>query len=295
MNILVTGAAGFVGSNLVRALADGGQDQVVGVTRRATGFTSPGYREIELDLAGADFAARLPSSADVVIHLAQSLGYRNFPATANDLFAVNVESTFQLLEWSRTHGVKRFCFASTGNVYRPSAGELRETDPCEPASFYGASKLAAETLVSQYASFFGTTILRIFGVYGPGQRNMLIPDMIQRIRSGTEITLAEDRGVVLTQAYIDDCVEWLRRLVGSEQGVACGVFNLGGDEAVDLKTIATILGQKLGLQPKMRATDGKASYFVGDSSRLYAQTGYRPRIRMAEGLGLTVLASASAP
>jgi nucleoside-diphosphate-sugar epimerase len=117
---------------------------------------------------------------------------------------------------------------------------------------------------------------------------MLIPDMIQRIRTGGEITLAGDRGIVFTPIYIDDCVELLRRLVDMSGGGASGVFNLGGCETVDLKGIVTILGRHLRLTPNTRCTDAPATYFVGDSRKLYSQVGFRPLVGLERGLAQTV-------
>jgi len=288
MNILITGAGGFIGSSLVRTLAAESRDEISGIVLEATGFSHPRYHEIELDLAGPDFRARLPSSVDIVVHLAQSLGYRNFPETANDLFAVNVDSTFRLLEWARTHGVQKFVLASTGNVYEPSTKTLTEADPCRPASFYGASKYAAEVLAGQYSHFFETAILRIFGVYGPGQNSMMVPDMIRRVRTGTEITLAEGRGLVFTPVYVDDCVELLLRVIRLPGSGPSGVFNLGGNQVVDLKTIVDVLGRYLGKTPHTRTVDGPATFFVGDSTKLYSRVGFLPRVGLEPGLELTV-------
>jgi UDP-glucose 4-epimerase len=290
LRVLITGAGGFVGSHLVKALVQDDRTEVIGIARKPSGLFFPRYRELALDLSTPDFPDRLPPGIDVVVHLAQSLGYRDFPSTADDLFAVNVGSTARLLEWGRTRQIKRFLFASSGNVYTPSALPLKETDPCDPNSFYGVTKLSAELLIRQYSSFFDTTVLRIFGVYGPKQRGMLIPNMIARIRSGGDVTLGQGIGYVFSPLFITDCVEILAGLTTQTDTRGSDVYNLGGTETVDLKRVVDLLGRHVGKSPKITNTDAEVTYLLGDSSKLYSKAGFRPRVGIERGLELTVQA-----
>src|SRR5262245_66645035 len=114
MRVVVTGAAGFIGSALLRRLAG---HEVIAVIR--PGCTVAGAECIPLDLSQPLDVALLPSRIDVVIHLAQSSRARIFPQGAADAFAVHVASTAALLDWATRAGASRFCLVSTGSVYEP--------------------------------------------------------------------------------------------------------------------------------------------------------------------------------
>jgi hypothetical protein len=144
-SVLITGSAGFIG----RRVADRWEQGSLGRVR----FGWSARRGFDLSVAG--WTRGLPGDgADVVVHLAQSRRYREFPEGADDMFRVNVAATSELLEWSRTHGVGRFLFASTGTIYAPGPGKLAESAECRPGSMYAATKLAAELLIQRYAGLF---------------------------------------------------------------------------------------------------------------------------------------------
>jgi nucleoside-diphosphate-sugar epimerase len=237
-----------------------------------------------MDLGAVGWTARLPrTGADVVFHLAQSRRYREFPLGADDMLRVNTTSTMALAEWARTHGVGRLVFASTGNVYRPSIARLKEDDPCQPGSMYAATKLAAEEILRQYGAFLEVVIVRLFSVYGPGQQGMLVPDMIDRVRQGVEIGLADDTGPRLTPLFIDDCVRILESLACGPVAPQVRVFNLAGDEVLSLRQMVEEIGRQLGRAPVFRAVAGPAPAVCGDNTAIAAIS---PRFtRFADGVG----------
>lgn len=276
--IVVTGADGFIGTRLAAALRARGDRPVVAVTLDA-GF----------DLARPGWTERLPcAQADTVIHLAQSLRYRDFPDGARDLFAVNVAAAAELLEWARVRGARRFLLASTGNVYAPSEGALDEDAPCRPDSFYAATKYSAERLAIPYARFFHVVRLRLFSVYGPGQRGMLIPAMMERIEREQEITLGGGIGLRLTPLYVDDAVALIDGLLAPDGAAGDECFNLCGPEETTLAGIVTRLGRLMGREPRVRVTDEAPGALVGDGARLRRRLGSRAFVPLAEGLARTV-------
>ena len=254
MTSLVTGATGFIGARLCERLASTGD--VIRASRGA-GF----------DLATRGWTGALDDTRpDVVFHLAQSNLYRQFPAGAADMFEVNVASTFELAEWARAHDVPRVVFASTGNVYRPSSQLLTESDPCEAGNMYAASKLAAEQILRAYASSFEVVILRLFGVYGPGQQGMLIADMFDRVQRQVEITLPQGTGPVLTPLFVDDCVDILTRVAERRAEPGVRVFNAAGDETLTLAEMVREIGRQAGVAPRLRPVDGRAVTLRGDNA-----------------------------
>jgi nucleoside-diphosphate-sugar epimerase len=257
---MLTGSTGYAGQNLLRFWFQQGDWDVVCVDR-STGF----------DFADHGWEARLPErDVDVVVHLAQSRRYREFPASAQDMFRVNVAGTAALLEWARRHRVKRFLFASTGTVYVPRAGKLTESAECAPTSMYAATKLCAELLMQPYSDFFEVVIARLFGVYGPGQRQMLIADTIRKVRAGQEILLAGGVGIYLTPLFIDDCVKVLSALAVVPLEKACTVVNVAGDDLLSLGEIIHEIADQLQIRPVIKAMDGLPTYLCGDNARLKA-------------------------
>src|SRR5689334_12024642 len=132
MRILITGATGFIGHHLVRKLCD--KHQVFALSQRPPlALSSDRTIWIEQDLTrplAAD--ARLPESVDAVIHLAPSKFYKEVPDQSKNIFGVNVNRPFHLLEYARRAGVKQFIFTSTGGVYGYSYEKFVETDPVTP-------------------------------------------------------------------------------------------------------------------------------------------------------------------
>lgn len=180
MRILVTGAAGFVGSHLLDRLEEG--NELFPLVRTA----QDADREwIVQDLSEPLDIARLPKRIDAVIHLAQSRRYREFPNGAEDMYAINVHSTFHLLEYARKAGAQSFLLASTGGIYGYSYEALVETSPANPLNFYLTSKHVAESLVGNYQAFFRTVVFRFFFAYGPGQEGMVVPTLLEKVRKGT--------------------------------------------------------------------------------------------------------------
>ena len=178
LNIVLTGATGFIGSHLLPVIA--ATDSVTAIAR-GRHVDVPGVRWIDHDLRRPLAVADLPDRIDAVIHLAQSRRYRDFPAGAEDIFELNVRGTFELLEYARRAGAERFVFTSTGGVYGHGDESFSEDDEVNPINFYLASKYAAETIIAPFVGELHAIILRPFFVYGPGQGPMLVSSFAQRV------------------------------------------------------------------------------------------------------------------
>ena len=288
MNVLITGSSGYIGSNLIRSLAINQDYNITGLSKRSNGIKSPNYKEIIADLSIADFINKIPihTKFDAVIHLAQSSFYRNFPEKAQDIFDVNTASTMNLLEWSRRKGIKKFIFSSTGNVYSPSEKMLVETDKCSSSSFYSASKILSETLVKEYANYLECYILRIFGVYGPGQNKMIISNLKDKIIKNEEITLTNNLGMVYTPLYIADCINMIEiMLKKSGKNI---IYNFAGNESVNLNTITMIMSKALNIKPKIKITSGKTNYLNGNNQKFCKDFSFQPEYDVIKGLMETI-------
>lgn len=267
MNILLTGANGFIGQYARRVLL--AKHALYCLQRNVSNVkTSKRYDIIHADLTSPDIQSKLPSNIDCVLHLAQSNQYRSFPDGTEDMRRVNIDATCQLLEWARKSGVKQFIYASSANVYGKSSGLLAESYATQPDSFYGATKLAAEHLVRQYDRFFQIDILRLFTVYGPGQKNMLIPNMIERLRTNQVITLAQGVGLYMTPVYIDDATTIIRRLIETPSNTQVRLLNVCGDKVIHLGEIVKTLEALSGQLARIQHTDEEVNFFTGSNEAL---------------------------
>ncbi len=281
MKILVTGATGFIGNHLVRKLQ--GAHEVFALTR---GQPSPdGPNEViwvEQNLSEPLDYSRLPQKLDVVIHLAQSKFYKDFPERAEDIFAVNVNSTFNLLEYARKAKAERFIFASTGGVYGYSYEKFVETDPVSPLNFYFSSKYIAELLIGNYQQFFHTAVLRLFFAYGAGQaRTMLVPSLVGSVLSDNPIVLYGTDGLRINPVHVGDVVEAIRQTLRLE---GHHLINLGGPQVLSLREIGHIIGKRLGREPSFKVCDGQEPRdLVCDVTKMVALLG-EPQVVFSEGV-----------
>jgi len=267
MRILITGVNGFIGQHMAKLLS--AQHEVLGVTRAPKSDDNLlAIKSISADLSTSGFVNLLPSGIDCIIHLAQSTQYRNFPEGAEDMRRVNIDATCELLEWARIDGVKQFIFSSTANVYGNTNQQMTEVHVTQPESFYGASKLAAEHLLKQYQTYFQVDVLRLFTVYGPGQRGTLIPNIADRIRQGQSVTLADGIGLTLSPVYVGDVAEIASQLIEMPKTNGYRVLNVCGDNINELSEIISILEEIIGVKAKIQLTHEKSQYFAGSNHNL---------------------------
>jgi Nucleoside-diphosphate-sugar epimerases len=265
MKALVTGANGYVGRQLTALLAELGHE-VHAVVRSHPERLPSGVLPVVADLSQTGWTDALPDEAEAVIHLAQSMQYREFPAGAEDMFAINVRSTFELLEWARIRKADDFIFAGTGSVYPLRPEPQGESASCAPLNFYAVSKFSAEKMVLQYGPFFRTRVFRIFSVYGPGQKNMLLPRLARSVKSGNPITLAGGVGLRLSPIHVHDVCRILAETPGRDD--LPEILNLAGPECLSIRELSVELGRCLETEPVFEETQDTPSAICGDVTTL---------------------------
>lgn len=281
--ILVTGAGGLLGSEVVQGLVARGA-RVTALVREWRGPQPRTHACVPVDLGGPWDRSRLPSSLDVVIHLAQSNRFRDFPAGADDLFGVNVGTVWRLLDHAREAGATQFIYASSGGVYAAGVGHVAENSPIQGPEKLGAylgSKMCGEILVQSYARFMATTIVRPFFIYGPGQkRAMLIPRLFDRVKDGEPIQLQGAEGIRINPIHVRDAA--LAMLAAVERPLSAAV-NLAGPETLSIRGVAEGFAAFLGRTPRFEPIGGVPHDLVADISFMQRHL-HDPRYRLLESI-----------
>jgi UDP-glucuronate 4-epimerase len=279
VQILVTGAAGFIGRHLVARLRSEGK-AVVGLDRR------PGA-DLQVDLLTADLEPLL-DGVQSVIHLAGQPGVRDSWSRFPDYARGNIEVTQRLLEALRGRPLRKFLLASTSSVYGAAPMPAREDGPLLPVSPYGATKLAAEGLCDLYGRLIGIpwVALRFFTVYGPGQRpDMAFTRWLTAVLEGRSIPLFGDGSQLRDFTFVDDAVEAiLRALYGPAEGCA---VNVGGGTPVTVRAAIDLLrdvtGRPVVVDPRP-AVLGDMPVTAANTERLEQLIGFVPQTPLADGL-----------
>lgn len=285
MRVLITGATGFVGSHLIRRLVQ--THQLYCITRRNMAeLNRLGCSVIEHDLQQALDPSILPSKIDAIVHLA-SVNVP-FPDQAFQSFSVIVDSTQRLLDYGRKAGIKRFIFVSSGSVYGFGPTPWREEDPVQLPNFYAVNKYCAELLVTSYKQFFSTCILRLFFPYGPGQVTRRIPMIIERVKHGKPVQIVNGGKPRINPIYIDDLIQILEKALTLEGHI---VVNVAGDQDIDMKELAMLVGELLGKKPIFEeTTDSHTLDLIGDNQLMHEIFQIDTLIPLQEGLKRTIQA-----
>jgi UDP-glucose 4-epimerase len=300
--VLVTGGAGFIGSNLVRALLERGDDVRV-LDNFSTGFRANleglDVEIVEGELRSYERAHNAVRGTELVYHLG-ALG--SVPRSVQDPLnsnAVNVEGTLNVLLAGRDAGVRRVVFASSTSVYGPNPPRpTREDALLDPISPYGVAKLAAERYCGAFSRVyeaFETVVLRYFNVYGPRQSPFsqyaaVIPLFIAAIDAGEPVTIYGDGEQSRDFTYVDDAVA-ATLAAGDADGANGRAFNVAGGKPASVNEVADTIGRLLGkpvdrhlAQP--RAGDIRDSY--ADLTAAREALGYEPQVELEEGLRRTI-------
>ena len=322
MNILVTGAAGFIGYFLSRRLLDMGHsvtgiDEIndyysprlktarlarLGVTEEtdyavcAKSASHPGFRFVRLRLEDREGLEKLfaEGAFDVAVNLAGQAGVRYSLENPFSYVESNVYGFVNLLECCRRHPVKHLLFASSSSVYGGNEKTpFSEEDPVNtPVSLYAATKRCDELIAHVYAHLYRipSTGLRFFTVYGPWGRPDMAPVLFARaILAGKPIKVFNSGNLSRDFTYIDDIIESVVRLIdhAPEGPVPTDIYNVGCGHPMALMDIISILEDSLGRKAEkimMPMQKGDVYQTWADTSKLQKLTGFAPSTPLAEGI-----------
>ncbi|MDR1014713.1 MAG: NAD(P)-dependent oxidoreductase [Coriobacteriales bacterium] len=242
--ILVVGSSGFLGSHLAARMSR--SHEVFCASRHRPSQGGCGHW-VCYDAVRPETIDNLPARVDVVYYMAMSPHYRAFPAHAKDVWDVNVQGLFSLLEYARASQALCFVLASSGSVYQTGPGPVSEDSPLAIGSgcdFYASSKIAAEALLNAYAPYFHIGCLRFFYPYGHGlSAAMLFRRMMHNIGEDLPIVLDGQDGFQSNPVYLDDAIDACVAAAGLE---GFHTINVAGPETVSLGRICRIISDLLG-------------------------------------------------
>jgi UDP-glucose 4-epimerase len=300
--VLVTGGAGFIGSNLVRALLEQGDDVRV-LDNFSTGaranLAGLDVEVVEGELRSYERVHNAVRGTEVVFHLG-ALG--SVPRSVQDPLtssAVNVEGTLNVLLAARDEGIRRVVFASSSSVYgnQPQL-PLHESMAPDPISPYGVAKLAAERYCVSFSRVyhsFETVVLRYFNVFGPrqdptSQYAAVVPLFITAIAAGEPVTIFDDGAQSRDFTYIDNIVA-ANLLAADASGVSGRIFNVSAGVPASVNEMADAIGRLLGKPVERRhlpPRPGDLRDSWADVGEARSGLGFEPTVSLEEGLERTI-------
>ena len=304
MRVFVTGAAGFIASNMVDRLLSAGH-HVVGFDNMSTGqrrflanaMLHDGFTFHPSDLLDRESLTRAMEGAELVIHFAANADVRFGTEHPRKDLDQNTVATWNVLEAMREQGCQRIVFSSTGSVYgEPEIFPTPETCPFPiQTSLYGASKLAAEGLIQAYCEGFGIQayIFRFVSILGERYTHGHVFDFYHQLAEHPEHLHVLGNGhQKKSYLYVQDCIDAIITALDKAQG-RVNIFNLGTDEFCEVKDSIGWICEHLGLNPKLTYSGGERGW-IGDSpfilldcSRIRA-LGWQPRLSIKHAVLATI-------
>jgi UDP-glucose 4-epimerase len=296
----VTGGAGFIGSELVRQLAEGGARVTVidnlinGKRENLTGLPADRVTLLDHDIRDLSSYVALLREADVIYHLA-CLGVRHSVHLPIENHEVNAAGTLRLLEASRGAGVPKFVYVSSSEVYGTARwAPMNEEHPTFPSTVYGGSKLAGEAYTRAFHRTYGypTVVVRPFNTYGPrshheGDSGEVIPKFLLRCLAGKPMVIFGDGTQTRDFTYVSDSARGI--ILAGNQSAAIGrTINLGSGTEVSINALARTVAQ-IARRPAAEIVHderrpGDVLRLCADMSKARALLDYEVRVPLAEGL-----------
>lgn len=304
MKILVTGAAGFIGSHVCNYYLRMGH-VVTGLDNFDLFYSKKfkllniselthdkGFQFHEVDIRDSKALNNIftNNQFEIVIHLAAKAGVRPSIESIAEYYDVNVNGTVSLLESMRKHSVKKMLFASSSSVYGNNTKvPFAETDNVDnPISPYAATKKSGELLCHVYSHLYGfdITCLRFFTVFGPGQRpDLAIHKFTRLIDQGKSIPFYGDGSTARDYTYIDDIVNGIHCASVHLNGYH--IYNLGESKVINLKKLVQIIEASIGkkaILDQLPLQQGDVNITYADISRAKAEIGYNPQYDIESGI-----------
>jgi len=293
--VLVTGAAGFIGSHLVQRLRSMGLE-VVGIDNLSNGFEENlaalkgdhGFRLIRGDILNTKELSRACIGVESIIHMAAQSSVAESAENPMKDFELNAIGTLNVLECARKSDVRAVLFASSSTVYGDAELPTSEEHPLRPISNYGASKAAAEAYCSSYSALYGipTASLRYYNIYGPRSRKGVMFDLLKKLqRDKKKLEVLGTGDQAKDYLYIDDAVN-ATMLVAGKGKLAGEAYNVGSGRAYTMKELAHLLLEILGLSGETKLLYKGGLSWPGDVQKTQANISKLKKLGLVPKIGL---------
>ncbi len=300
MRVLVTGGAGFIGSNLVEGLLEKGHEIIVldgfflGKKDNLKGFLD----KIELvdgDIRDFDLLKKITKDVDVIFNQAAASSSPMFKEKLRESVAANVDGFVNILNAAKENGVKKVVYASTSSIYGNNMPPLREDMKIVPVNFYASTKLMNEHLAVLFTREYGleTVGLRYMSVYGPRERGKgiyanLVSQFLWSIQKNESPVIYGDGEQTRDFVFVKDVVQANILAMESKKILLGEVYNVGTGKAVSLNGLVDIINKVLGKKVKPRHIDMPVKNYIAtqlaDISKISKDLGYKPRYGLEEGV-----------
>jgi UDP-glucose 4-epimerase len=277
MKILITGAAGFIGSNLMKSLSE--DHEVIGIDNMFRGVHYNGVEKA--DITG-DISKYL-KGVDIVYHLAAMSSVRVSEENPEKCFFYNVYGTYNLAKACADHGVKKIIFSSSREVYGDADKiPVSESAELKPKNVYGCSKVLGERIIRNICENSGMkfTIFRISNVYGPGDQGRIIPLLISKAMDGSELKIFGG-GQVIDFIHISDVVAAMK-----DYSVYNKIINLGSGSGTKMDELIGLVEKITGKKMKRKtvpANPYEVMRFSSDISEI-SKLGFKPETNLEKGI-----------
>lgn len=298
--ILITGGAGFIGSHLVDRLVAKNKVKVIDNLSASTLENISRHVEskktefVKWDLSQPN--NDLLKGIDEVYHFAAFPDVKLSAEMTKDVFRDNVTATFNVLESCRKSDVEKVVFASTSTVYGIAPTPTPEKYPCNPISNYAATKVAGEALVRAYSETYGikSVILRMANIFGPRSNRGVAHDFFFKLKKNPKtLEILGDGEQNKSYLYIDDCIEAI--LVAAQKAKQkCGLYNVGSEEQIKAKDIASIVIDQMDLGDVGFTYTGGKQGWAGDVPVMLLDVtklkklGWKPRVSTEQGIRMYI-------
>jgi UDP-glucose 4-epimerase len=302
--LIVTGAAGFIGSTLVdRLLVDG--HEVTGVDNFSTGqrrfiegaLAHSNFRLVEIDLLDLDALKQAFAGGEAVFHLSANADVRFGTEHPRKDLEQNTIATFNVLEAMRANGIKKIAFSSTGSVYGDASSVPTSEDGPFPiqTSLYGASKAAGEGMIAAYCEGFGfqSWIFRFVSILGERYTHGHVFDFYQKLKTDpSRLPVLGNGKQRKSYLYVQDCIDAIL-LAMDKAGDKVNIFNLGVDGYCEVNHSIGWICAELGVQPQLEYSGGDRGW-IGDNPFIFLDTkkiqslGWKPKFSIRDGVIKTV-------
>jgi dTDP-glucose 4,6-dehydratase len=301
MRILVTGGAGFIGSNFVNYLSGKNHELIIldsltyaANIKNLNGLQAKDYKLVVGDICDKRLLKSIFSEIDYVVHFAAESHVDNSILAPDKFITTNIVGTHNLLEATREHSIKKFLYVSTDEVYGSiDLGSFVESDNYNPSSPYSASKAAAEMLVLAYGKTFGINfnISRCSNNYGPRQhKEKLIPCFIDLLKNSKPVKLYGTGLNVRDWIYVDDHCEALYTIL--KNGVDKQIYNISSSQELSNLEITEILVNTMGVSRDLiqyvEDRPGHDFRYSISSEKILAELGFSPKVSFEEGIQKTL-------